>query len=160
MKLPRFARARARRLVESPPELLRVIERASRKLVSAGKARRLQPVLAELRTMLDLLMAWARGEYSGISKSNLLLIVGAVVYFLMPADFVPDVIIGLGFADDAAVIAVVLNAVRDELEKFKVTVGGPKKPGDVPPRTVPLAWLVVTVAIAFAATVVATLCVI
>ena len=31
MKLPRFARARARRLVESPRELLRVIEQASRK---------------------------------------------------------------------------------------------------------------------------------
>ena len=119
MKLPRFVRARARRLVESPRELLRVIEQVSRKQASAGNARLLKPVLADLRTMLDLLKAWARGEYSGVSKANLLLIVGAVVYFLMPADLIPDIIVGLGFADDAAVIAWVVGAVRDELEKFK-----------------------------------------
>ena len=90
MKLPRFARARARRLVESPQELLRVIEQARRKQASAGRARSLEPVLAELKTMLDLLRAWARHEYSGVSNANLVLIVGAAVYFLMPVDLVPD----------------------------------------------------------------------
>ena len=119
MKLPHFARARARRLVESPQELKRVIEQAWRKQAAAGKARRLKPVLAELRTMLDLLRAWARRDYSGVSNANLLLIVGAVVYFLMPADLIPDIIAGLGFADDAAVIAWVVGAVREELATFK-----------------------------------------
>ena len=58
-------------------------------------------------------------EYSGVSNANLVLIVGAAVYFLMPVDLVPDFIVGLGFADDAAVIAWVVHAVRDELAKFK-----------------------------------------
>ena len=120
MKLPRFAHTRARRLVESPLDLQRVIEQAWRKQAAAGNARRLKPVLAELMTMLDLLKAWALSEYSGVSKANLLLIVGAVVYFLMPADLVPDIIVVFGFADDAAVIAWVVCAVKDELEKFKV----------------------------------------
>ena len=119
MKLPRFARARARRLVKSPQELLRVIEQARRKQASAGRARSLEPVFAELKTMLDLLRAWARHEYSGVSNANLVLIVGAAVYFLMPVDLVPDFIVGLGFADDAAVIAWGVHAVRDELAKFK-----------------------------------------
>ena len=69
--------------------------------------------------MRHLLQASVRGEYSGISNANLVLIVGAVVYFIMPADLVPDFIAGLGFADDAAVIAGVVSAVKDELEKFK-----------------------------------------
>ena len=119
MKLPRFAQVRARRLVESPQELLRVVEQARRKQASAGTARRLERVLAELKTMLLLVQAWARGAYSGISRVNLVLIVGAVVYFLMPTDLVPDFIAGLGLVDDAAVIAWVVNAVRDELAKFE-----------------------------------------
>ena len=119
MKLPRFARVRARRLVESPQELLRVVEQARRKQASAGTARRLKRVLAELKTMLHLVQAWAGGAYSGVSNANLVLIVGAVVYFLMPTDLVPDFIAGLGLVDDAAVIAWVVAAVRDELEKFK-----------------------------------------
>ena len=39
--------------------------------------------------------------------------------FLMPADLVPDFILGFGFADDPAAIAWVLGAVRDELTNFK-----------------------------------------
>ncbi len=58
------------------------------------------------------------------SNANLVLIVGAVVYFLMPADLVPDLILGLGFADDAAVITWVVGAVRDELARFKAWQAG------------------------------------
>ena len=124
MELPRFARARARRLVESPRQLLRVIEQAGRKLAAAGGARSLEPVVGELRTMLELLRAWAGGTYSGIASANLLLIVGAVVYFLMPADLVPDFIFGLGFVDDVAVITRVVGAVREELAKFRASQAG------------------------------------
>ena len=124
MELPRFARARARRLVESPRELLRVIEQAWRKLAAAGRVRSLESVLEELRTMLDLLRAWASGTYSGVANANLLLIVGAVVYFLMPADLVPDFILGLGFVDDVAVITRVVGVVREELAKFRASQAG------------------------------------
>ena len=110
--------------------------------------------------MFDLLRAWARREYSDVSSANLLLIVGAIVYFLMPADFVPDIILGLGLADDAAVIAWVVRAIRDELEKFKTAVPI-RRPQPVPdpldPRTVALDWRLVTAGIAITAGVVAAL---
>lgn len=124
MKLPRFARARARRLVESPRQLLRVIEQAGRKLAATGGVRSLEPVVEELRTMLELLRAWAGGTYTGVASANLLLIVGAVVYFLMPADLVPDFILGLGFVDDVAVITRVVGAVREELARFRASQTG------------------------------------
>ena len=124
MELPRFARARARRLVESPGQLLRVIEQAGRKLAAAGGARSLAPVVEELRTMIELLRAWAGGTYTGVASANLLLVVGAVVYFLMPADLVPDFIPGLGFVDDVAVVTGVIGAVREELAKFRASQAG------------------------------------
>ncbi len=42
--------------------------------------------------MLHLMQAWAGGEYSSVSNAHLVLIVGAVVYFPMPTDLVPDFI--------------------------------------------------------------------
>ena len=69
--------------------------------------------------MLHLVQAWAGGAYSGVSKVNLVLIVGAVVYFLMPTDLIPDFIAGVGLLDDAAVIAWVVDAVKNELARFK-----------------------------------------
>ena len=119
IKPPRFALTRARRLVESPQKLLRVVEKARRKQADTRTARRLKDVLADLKTMLQLVRAWAKGTYSGVSKVNLVLVVAAVVYFLMPIDLVPDITVGLGLVDDAAVIAWVVNAVSDELRKFK-----------------------------------------
>jgi uncharacterized membrane protein YkvA (DUF1232 family) len=38
-------------------------------------------------------------------------LVGALTYFIMPSDLMPDILPGLGFADDAAVLAAALRMV-------------------------------------------------
>ena len=119
MKVPRFALNRARRLIESPQALLRVVAQASRKQAAVGNRPRLKAVLEELKAMLGLLKAWANGTYSGVSKTNLLLIAGAVVYFLMPTDLLPDFIFGAGYVDDAMVITWVITTAKEELDHFK-----------------------------------------
>lgn len=40
---------------------------------------------------------------------------GAVAYFILPADAVPDILAGLGFTDDASVIAAAIAAVGRHL---------------------------------------------
>ncbi len=43
-------------------------------------------------------------------------LVGAIVYFVLPADFVPDFLAGLGFTDDAAVMAAALKTIGSYLK--------------------------------------------
>lgn len=43
-------------------------------------------------------------------------ILGALAYFMMPADLVPDFILALGFTDDAAVIAAAIKTVADQVK--------------------------------------------
>ena len=117
LKLPRFAEVRARRLLKSPQKLQRVVERARRK--SARAARSLGDAFADLKAMLHLVQAWLSRQYSGVSYASLVLIVGAIVYFLTPTDFVPDFIVWLGLVDDGAVVAWVVRIVRHELAKHK-----------------------------------------
>lgn len=38
-------------------------------------------------------------------------LIAALAYFVMPADFIPDFIAGVGFTDDAAVLAMALSLV-------------------------------------------------
>ncbi len=72
-----------------------------------------------LKTLLDLAWSWASGAYKDVDKGNLVLIVGAVIYFLTPFDLVPDFLAGIGLLDDASVIAWVVGAISTELAKFE-----------------------------------------
>lgn len=40
---------------------------------------------------------------------------GALAYFVMPADLIPDFIAGLGFTDDATVLMAAITAIRGHL---------------------------------------------
>ncbi len=40
---------------------------------------------------------------------------GAIAYFVLPADAIPDFILGLGFTDDIAVLSAAIAAVRAHL---------------------------------------------
>ena len=44
------------------------------------------------------------------------ILLGALAYFIMPADLVPDFLIGLGFVDDAAVLMAAVNAIGANLK--------------------------------------------
>ena len=73
--------------------------------------------------MVALPWAWAKGDYSDVSNANLLVIVGAVLYFLTPTDLVPDFVPIVGFMDDASVIAWAVAAAKQELAKFEAWQG-------------------------------------
>jgi uncharacterized membrane protein YkvA (DUF1232 family) len=43
------------------------------------------------------------------------ILMGALAYFVMPLDVIPDFIAGLGYTDDAAVLIAAIKAIRDNL---------------------------------------------
>ena len=44
-------------------------------------------------------------------------VVGALGYFILPADLIPDFIVALGYTDDTAVLAAAAAALKDVLSK-------------------------------------------
>jgi len=45
------------------------------------------------------------------------ILIGALAYFILPLDVVPDFVLGLGFTDDMAVLVVAVNVVRTHLHQ-------------------------------------------
>ena len=43
-------------------------------------------------------------------------LMGAIAYFIIPTDVIPDFIVGLGFTDDAAVLMAALSAISGHLK--------------------------------------------
>ena len=110
----------AHRLVDDPAAILRAADQADRLVKRIDRARGpLQQVWEELQISVRLVRAWARREYTGVGRGTLILLAGAVAYFVSPVDAILDAIPVLGFVDDAAVLAWVLGQVRAELNAFR-----------------------------------------
>ena len=73
----------------------------------------------EWPVLLRFLRAWVQGDYRRVPWRTLTLVVAGLVYFVAPVDLLPDVLAGIGFVDDAAVIAYVLKTIRGDLERFE-----------------------------------------
>jgi uncharacterized membrane protein YkvA (DUF1232 family) len=111
--------SKAAQYAKDPDRLKDLASKARRKAETAGRDGFLKEFWDTLMTFLRLIRAYARGDYRQVPWETVTLVVAAVLYFLMPIDVIPDVLLGLGFVDDAAVIAWVMNTVGPELKKFR-----------------------------------------
>ena len=59
------------------------------------------------------------GYYAALDRKTPLRVRGtliaALAYFVMPADMIPDFIVGFGFTDDAAVLTAAIAAIRGHI---------------------------------------------
>ncbi|MBL4608436.1 MAG: DUF1232 domain-containing protein, partial [Pseudomonadales bacterium] len=95
----------------------RIVEQASAK--ARSEQRRLKDGIDDLGLLLRMLKAWAGRRYTAVPLRSVTMALGAVMYFLMPLDFIPDFIFGSGFLDDLAVIGFVIQSVRKDLDLFR-----------------------------------------
>lgn len=118
---PIFARLkqRAATYVNNPQQLQDLLGRARAKADAAGGAGALRELWDSLLVLVRFVRAYASGDYRQVPTQTVLLLVAAVLYFVMPFDVIPDFVVGLGFVDDAAVIAWVVKTVSGELEAFR-----------------------------------------
>lgn len=80
---------------------------------------KLDKVIDDLDTFIRLLRAWISGKYKDVPVTTIILIIAAIIYVLNPFDLIPDFIPGVGFIDDALVIALVLRSTLNDIEKFR-----------------------------------------
>ena len=79
---------------------------------------RVSDFFEKVKTLLRLLRAYINGNYRQIPWKSLLMIIGSLIYFMMPLDLIPDFIPLTGFADDIAIIFLVFNSINEDIEAF------------------------------------------
>ena len=80
---------------------------------------RLGDTFADLILLASLLGDWVTGRYRTVPWGTLLTVTGALVYFLMPLDAIPDPIVAVGLVDDVAVISRTLKLTRTDLDRYQ-----------------------------------------
>ncbi|BEH12897.1 MULTISPECIES: YkvA family protein [Marinobacter] len=79
---------------------------------------RLQRFATDVRLMFSLIRDYWRGDYRAIPWKSIAAIAGALLYVLNPIDLIPDIIFGIGFLDDAGVVALCLKLVESDLHRY------------------------------------------
>lgn len=109
----------AQDLLNNPEGLKYKLAKAREKLQKDSVKEALGQYFEDLQTFMRMIKAWVSRRYRNVSVQTIVYAVIAVIYFLNPTDFIPDVILGLGFIDDITVISWVLGLIKSDLENFK-----------------------------------------
>lgn len=116
-KRAKDAEIQAKVIIDDPAAAVGMADKAQQKVrLNQG---RLGSVRRELETLIRMLRAWGGGKYKGIGIANLLIVAGAVFYFLNPIDAIADFLPLIGLTDDIAVITFAIARLRDEFHKFE-----------------------------------------
>ena len=75
--------------------------------------------LSMIPTMISLVRSYIKKEYTDIPIGTIVAVISALIYWLSPVDAIPDVIPGLGYVDDAAVIAACLKLVKSDINEYE-----------------------------------------
>ena len=75
---------------------------------------------ADLPLLVRLLKAWKQGNYRGLSVRTIASIAVTILYVLSPVDAIPYFIPGIGLIDDAAILALLLHSLAQDLSAFRV----------------------------------------
>ena len=79
----------------------------------------IKDIKIDIQALINLLRDWVTGQYVDVTAGTILLVIGALIYFISPIDVIPDFLGPLGFTDDAAVICFVVRAIKKELTKYR-----------------------------------------
>jgi uncharacterized membrane protein YkvA (DUF1232 family) len=91
---------------------------------------KLKQVVARLPFAEDLLAAYYCAFDKQTPRHVQAALLGAVAYFILPFDFVPDMLPVLGFTDDAAVLATAIRMVASHItEDHRQAARAALKPG-------------------------------
>ncbi|ARV44478.1 DUF1232 domain-containing protein [Bacillus inaquosorum] len=75
--------------------------------------------IQHITVFFQMLRDWRNGDYPRSQVKTLLLLSAAILYIAMPLDIIPDVILGLGIIDDAAVLGLIWTLIKKEMSQYE-----------------------------------------
>jgi len=78
-----------------------------------------EKLLHQVEILVRMIKDYISGAYREIPWKTIAAVVFAIIYVINPFDLVPDFIPGIGWLDDAAIVTLVVAAIKAELDKYQ-----------------------------------------
>ena len=85
------------------------------KMVREGLWTKLRRAIGSIDFAREAVAAWYCARDPATPARVKAILIGALAYFILPTDVIPDVLVGLGFTDDAAVFWAAWQAVSSHI---------------------------------------------
>ena len=79
----------------------------------------LKSALENVRVLYAVFKDTVKGKYK-LHPASLAMIGGGLLYFILPADLVPDFIPIVGYLDDLAVLTTIVNSLKEEIREYQI----------------------------------------
>ena len=79
----------------------------------------LKTALKNVRVLYSLFKDTVNGNFK-LPATSLAMIGGGLLYFILPADLVPDFIPVIGYLDDLAVLTTIMNSLNKEIAEYRI----------------------------------------
>jgi uncharacterized membrane protein YkvA (DUF1232 family) len=110
----------------------RVSEKADEIQKKFAKQASLKALVGQAGLMVSMVKDYVTRRYREVPYWAISAVALALLYVLNPIDILPDVILGVGYLDDATVVAFCLRLIEKELERYKLWKDGQASEGTAP----------------------------
>ncbi len=102
-----------------PEDEVAILERTEQHI----RQQRTLLMAGDLLRNLRLLLAMVRDSTFAMTWTTRSVILGALLYFLIPTDALPDVLPFVGYVDDGVVIGAVIRQLSSEIRRYREHLG-------------------------------------
>ncbi len=114
-----LAFSKAQKLAGNRSRLLLLLAQAFSKMSQVKNRDEVaKEVKFKFQVLTRMLKAFALGEYRSVPWSAIVGIAATLIYFINPADFIPDFVPFTGFADDFGILLWMFNSIQNEIDAF------------------------------------------
>jgi hypothetical protein len=86
-----FARKKAKDVAGDDRKLGNLLDATLGKLEDVtGNSEKIETFVGQVQTLMRMIGAYRRGDYRGINVKSVIIVVAALLYFIMPIDFIPE----------------------------------------------------------------------
>ena len=103
--------------IDPEKALVPTVQRVNEMRVRKGFWPKLRSTASRIPFAGQALAAWYATQDPKTPLAAKGVMLGALAYFVMPVDAIPDILLGIGFTDDAAVIAAVLATLGAHVKR-------------------------------------------
>lgn len=98
-------------------DLGRVVQRSKtfKRLVRGPLA----DIASDVTVLFDMVKDYTDGSYREVPKRTVFAAAVALLYVLNPFDLIPDFVPGVGYVDDSAILMLVVQSIRADIESYR-----------------------------------------